>query len=322
MTMNLIQSLNNISNIELLGNNEILLFKENSVLKKFNIHEKKINWEINIPTQNLILFDENNIFPYKQYHNFYKIDRKNGEIKEIFLGDIFPISLFNDVLYCELYENNESFFCLLNIQSFKILKKWKFKGIRISKITQNVIICRNKQGLIGLSSAKGNKLWQKEFDTNITKIEVWNETAVLIELFDAHTIIALSSENGQLLWEHSGWLLHIYDNAVYMIFNPDFDTLILKKIDSGNTQNYNLSEILKENQLLDHATRMQYTVVDNLIYFSFFYKKTFAIINLETLELEWLHQIQTNASWITEPKVDSNRLYILDSDNTLHIFER
>lgn len=320
--MNLIQSLNNISGIELLGNNEIALFKQNSILKKINIKKMNLNWEINIPTQNLIFFNDNNIFPYKQYHSFYKLDRKNGEIRDVFLGDIFPISLFKDVLYCELYENNESFFCLLNIINFKIFKKWKFEDIRINKITQNIIICRNTQGLIGLNPSTGNTLWQKDFTHDIAKIEVWNEKVVVIELHDAHTIIALSSDDGQLLWEQSGWLLHVHNNAIYMIYNPDSNILIVKKTDalSGSVINYDLSEILKQNQLLGET--MQYTVEDNLIYFSFFYKKIVTIINLETLQLQWLHQIQTDAGWIKEPRVEGNRLYVLDSDQTLHIFEK
>ena len=143
-----------------------------------------------------------------------------------------------------------------------------------------------------------------------------------MELFDKHIIIALSNKDGRVLWENPGWLLHIYDNTIYMIFNPDQNTLIVKKTDavSGNVINYNLSEILKQNQLLGET--MQYTVVDDLIYFSFFYKKIVIIINLQTLQLQWLHQIQTNASWINEPRVDYNMLYILDSDNTLYIFEK
>jgi hypothetical protein len=237
------------------------------------------------------------------------------------------VYLSNDLntTFCIAKINTTKYWCKFDFKELDIIEKypinhgtngiWKIINSKLFiSLLQNKVFCHN------LSS--GDNVWQKEFDTNITKIEVWNERVVLLEPFSKHIIIALSSDNGQLLWEHSGWLFHIFDNAVYMIFNPDFDTLVLKKIDSGNTQNYDLSEILKENQLLDHATRMQYAIVDNLIYFSFFYKKTVAIINLETLELEWLHQIQTNASWITEPKVESNRLYILDSDNTLHIFEK
>ena len=165
-------------------------------------------------------------------------------------------------------------------------------------------------------------LWQKDFTNDIAKIEVWNEKVVVIELYDAHTIVALSSDDGQLLWEQSGWLLHVYDNAIYMIYNPDPNILIVKKTDavSGSVINYDLSEILKQNQLLGET--MQYTVVDNLIYFSFFYKKIVTIINLETLQLQWLHEIQTDASWIKEPGVEGNRLYVLDSNQTLHIFEK
>lgn len=282
---------------------------------------------------NLINSYNEDIYSSVLFSNFLVFQNTNGkEVKYIDLdNENFRINIlsFEENYYLFKYDILENSLLLKNTNgeicefNSKLIKKKNTIISRYSKfIDVNKYLNIEERSLLNKSLITGNTLWKKDFPSDIAKIEVWNEKAVVIELYDAHTIIALSSDDGQLLWEQSGWLLHVYENAIYMIYNPNPNTLIVKITDaiSGSVINYDLSEILKQNQLLGET--MQYTVVDNLIYFSFFYKKIVIIINLQTLELQWLHQIQTNASWINEPRVESSRLYILDSDNTLHIFEK
>ena len=51
-------------------------------------------------------------------------------------------------------------------------------------------------------------------------------------------------------------------------------------------------------------------------------EKTIIIINLITLTTQWVHLIDTKARQILKVSVEGIRLYVLDSNQTLPIFEK
>lgn len=166
-------------------------------------------------------------------------------------------------------------------------------------------------------------LWQKEFVTDITKLEVWNETVVLVELSTQfiHQIIALDATTGTTLWEKEGARMQLLTNELYFLEHTQ-TRFFIKKFDLGKNElfEYNIIENVKA-QFGNALPSFSYTIKEHLAYLSFTSEKVVMIINLNTLNTEWSHQLETEAWQIYEPRVEGVRLYVLDSDKTLHIFE-
>lgn len=65
-----------------------------------------------------------------------------------------------------------------------------------------------------------------------------------------------------------------------------------------------------------------YTVEDSYLYISFTNEKIIMMVNLAMLVTEWIYRIESSASQIGKPQIKESTLYVLDSDKTLHIFEK
>ena len=252
----------------------------------------------------------------------------NNALKIIDLIIHLPGFEYENYFYCLSNYNNDFGYIKLDIKSLDVKRFWPSSFFCLNGIS--IVIKDNflakKEGIINFSNLDtGEIIWQKDYQFKITKIEVWNYELVFLDLLTSpNTILGIQTKDGNVLWQKTGIFLHIYDDFIYFISNPNHSTFIVKKIEpiKGIEQIFDLSIILEKNNLLLDVMKMEYVVKDNLIYFSFFYKKTLLIVNLKTLKQEWIHKIETNASWINEPRIVGNRLYVLDETNTLHIFEK
>lgn len=206
----------------------------------------------------------------------------------------------------------------------KLIKKKNTLVSRYSKfITAEKYLNIEGKSLLKKSLKTGETLWQKEFVTDITKLEVWNETVVLVELSAQfmNQIIALDAATGTILWEKEGARMQLLTNELYFLEHTQ-TRFFIKKFDLGKNElfEYNIIENVKT-QFGNALPSFSYTIKEHLAYLSFTSEKVVMIINLNTLNTEWSHQLETEAWQIYEPRVEGVRLYVLDSDKTLHIFE-
>ena len=308
----------------------IYIFNKEGYLFKWNYCT--IEWKIKTESQYFLLdVDKSSIIVYSPFSKILQIDKVNGDVIKSLFEKKKPLRIFNNQILMVNLISDESHNNTFEVSYLDILNFKETKGVN-TKFFFPILIDSNycysqssKKDICAISLLNSEIIWQKEFLFVISKIEFWKQEIILFEILTSpNTILGIQTKDGNVLWQKTGIFLHIYDDFIYFISNPNHSTFIVKKIEpiKGIEQIFDLSIILEKNNLLLDVMKMEYVVKDNLIYFSFFYKKTLLIVNLKTLKQEWIHKIETNASWINEPRIVGNRLYVLDEANTLHIFEK
>ena len=91
---------------------------------------------------------------------------------------------------------------------------------------------------------------------------------------------------------------------------------------------YGLQEEFEKYNIKGKDTSTKYAVQDNLLYFYLFDQLRFGILDINTKEIIYISEpiavVERDDSFtrLRDLKVSENKVYILDSNNTLHIFER
>ena len=91
---------------------------------------------------------------------------------------------------------------------------------------------------------------------------------------------------------------------------------------------YGLQEEFEKYNIKEKDTSTKYAVQDNLLYFYLAEKLKFGILDINTKEIIYISEpiavVERDNSFtrLRDLKVSENKVYILDSNHTLHIFER
>ena len=91
---------------------------------------------------------------------------------------------------------------------------------------------------------------------------------------------------------------------------------------------YGLQEEFEKYNIKGKDTSTKYTVQDNLLYFYLSDQLRFGVLDINTKEIIYVSEpiavVERDDSFtqLKDLKVSENKVYILDSNHTLHIFER
>ena len=91
---------------------------------------------------------------------------------------------------------------------------------------------------------------------------------------------------------------------------------------------YGLQEEFEKYNIKGKDTSTKYAVQDNLLYFYLFDQLRFGVLDINTKEIIYVSEpiavVERDDSFtqLKDLKVSENKVYILDSNHTLHIFER
>jgi len=191
----------------------------------------------------------------------------------------------------------------------------------------------NNNTVIGFNCDNGNTLWR----TNIEEIGSFQENGVnykgeikkligvynnLLILSLNTKIIALSISHGNLIWENDIVRYpFLYNDKLYVLS----DYLI--EIDALNGKLIKKEEVtdLTKNKISVEPNR--FTVTDEYIYFVQTDPPLVGVLEIKSLKLLWFHSLPRSDYahqyfLVDAPVVYGNFLTVLDSNNTLHIFEK
>ena len=310
---------------------------------KFYCSEWENNYKIFDENLELVEEGEDKVFLYlsndyleTQYSNEYLEDitaiiDKNENL--IVLGNIdnFSISFFQMGIY--IYKKNKIYDDVMSIRAFSIQKKehlWEFS-------------------LASLGKWK-NPYTDEEIDFQVRRfIGIYN--GIFWVFLNAEGFIGLDIETGELKYripeyhqaigktstssydDSKGFFRSDYllDNEKGKILGLAVDVFIeidLTQEPPFVTQYGLQEEFEKYNIKKANDTAGSYVVQDNLLYFYLAEQLRFGILDINTKEIIYISEpiavVERDDSFtrLRDLKVSENKVYILDSNHTLHIFER
>ena len=301
---------------------------------KFYCSEWNNNYKIFDENLELVEEGEDKVFLYlsndyleTQYSNEYLEDitaiiDKNENL--IVLGNIdkFSISFFQMGIYIYTYKKDKIYDDVMSIRAFSIQKKehlWEFS-------------------LASLGKWKNS--WDEERFFEVYKlIGIYNN--ILWAFIEIGGFIGLDIKTGELKYRiseyHMGKESKLFFRSDYYLDNERgkifglahiFIEIDLNQAPPFVTQYGLQEEFEKYNIKKANDTAEDFVVQDNLLYFYLAEQLRFGILDINTKEIIYVSEpiavVERDDCFtqLKDLKVSENKVYILDSNHTLHIFER
>ena len=255
------------------------------------------------------------------------IDKKENLIV---LGNIDKFSTYifsNEYIYIYIYKKNKIYDDVMSIRAFSIQEKeylwefslasfgkWKnswdeerfFEVYKLIGIYNNIFWAFIELGgFIGLDIKTGELKYRiPEYHKAIGKTICKGKNFFRSDYF-------LNSEKGKIL----GMAMDVF---IEIDLTQEFPFV---------TQ-YGLQEEFEKYNIKGKDTSTKYAVKDNLLYFYLAEQRKFGILDINTKEIIYVSEpiavVERDDSFtrLRDLKVSENKVYILDSNHTLHIFER
>ena len=292
------------------------VFTNRSVNTFFNYQGKVIN-----------TFEEKDFYYYFSDSSFIYYDRVSKRLMyndlELLRGKMLSFYIFDDLLFFEK-ENKIQTINFLSGQflwefSLASLGKWKnswdeerdFEVYKLIGIYNNILWAFIEiGGFIGLDIETGElKYHIPEYDEAIGKTSTssYDDSKGFFR-----SDYLLNSEKGKIL----GLAVDVFIE-IDLIQEPPFVTQY------GLQEEFEKHNIKKAND-----TAEDYVIQDNLLYFYLAEQLRFGILDINTKEIIYVSEpiavVERDDSFtrLRDLKVSENKVYILDSNHTLHIFER
>ena len=280
------------------------------------------------------------------YGNTYLIMEKEVRfLKDIFIKKVISDSFLlvsKDKKTAILNIINNEFHYILNSRIFKFLE-WKEKLFFKNKNTIQGIEIYTGQFLweFPLSSlGKWKNSWDEERDFEVYKlIGIYNN--IFWAFIEIGGFIGLDIKTGELKYRiseyHMGKESKLFFRSDYYLDNERgkifglahiFIEIDLTQEPPFVTQYGLQEEFEKYNIKKANDTAEDYVVQDDLLYFSLFNQLRFGILDINTKEIIYVSEpiavVERDDCFtqLKDLKVSENKVYILDSNHTLHIFER
>jgi len=280
------------------------------------------------------------------YGNTYLIMEKEVRfLKDIFIKKVISDSFLlvsKDKKTAILNIINNEFHYILNSRIFKFLE-WKEKLFFKNKNTIQGIEIYTGQFLweFPLSSlGKWKNSWDEERDFEVYKlIGIYNN--IFWAFIEIGGFIGLDIKTGELKYRiseyHMGKESKLFFRSDYYLDNERGKIFGLAHIfieidlnqDPPFVTQYGLQEEFeKYNIKKANDTAEDFVVQDNLLYFYLAEQLRFGVLDINTKEIIYISEpiavVERDNSFtrLRDLKVSENKVYILDSNHTLHIFER
>lgn len=238
------------------------------------------------------------------------IDLKNGIIDDFKYSPYYPHEILN---------SNRAFTFSQKIQFYNPFSGEIFWDRDIQKLLKN-----SETEIYGKPLIIEGKLFFFLFDSS-------RET-------NENTTFCLDIETGDILWQNTdfgGWLT-TFENNIYSVKDKQIQILDPETFEVFNLDLQEQLSILDKEEYRpeDNMTWQKtfsfsystYVIENDHLYFTQQKGNTIGVINLKTEELLWHIDLEIDSGEIIplfkDLKVYNDKLYVLDSGNTLHIFEK
>lgn len=301
----------------------------------FNSNEKWINRLVN--THQMFFLDGEYIYPFTRYKSIKKISAQNGIEENSLLGDISPINVCNEKLFIEYNDGTNIHCSCLDVNSFEITPFFEIKKGRISFANTKYVILRKSNLLFCHSLTTGQELWQADVSeigqyTNINNVltlgtveELFPVGDAVVAKIDALALAAFSLHDGSVKWEYRFKMGYMYKVALFdgyfHVFADDY-----YRIEASTGR---LAEQKPYREMFSAANMKPYwytgiSVDDKYIAVSSHYDSAILLIDRATFTIAQRIDLEGCKNGIplsNAPRLHGNRLFQLDGDGTLHVFE-
>ena len=339
----------------------IKIFSQNLIIGDMNnnlfINQNLIAVDVDTQSASLIIF--NNLLFFNIEDKKFCYDFFQSKLSE--LGNIHPyfnsISISTkEVLgtHNSRIENGKFVWdtILYDLDKNIILKTLpKLANVSIAEIfnNNNIVTYKGASGFANFSLLTGNYEWEtdlshyrfrmsgQKYEASIQQvIGVWE--GQLLVWMQGNMFLSLSVETGEVLWEIRKWEYtegkgHGYhfsqgvhlDEAAGKCYL--FECTCYLEIDLATQK----TTILWQEDGISYGMRFaRPSFTKDYIYFlgGGFSSNSVGVFNRKTLQIDWLHQFEFDQSGVEyiqlnqPPQVADDKLYVLDTGGTLHIFER
>ena len=222
--------------------------------------------------------------------------------------------------------------------NYELLQRYTFN--RHLRYIDSLYVEIELQVISAINLISGNYNWQSPLNRNgdiFRLLGVRNDELLVLwkRGYDTYGVIAFNIQNGQILWNIDNNPLL---NGLTTEFTNNQHSLFSTKGEGGGSYfielDLNLKQVSRYGDLPGfRQNNLQITwswVKEDKVYFTALHQSRFAntvgVFDYQTLELLWWETLPLSANDFIgggeSLQVDENKLYVLDSGGTLHIFER
>ncbi|MDO6853966.1 PQQ-binding-like beta-propeller repeat protein [Cellulophaga lytica] len=320
------------------------MFKKNDELNMLSIETNKYLWEQKINTQHLLFDYDKYIYPYSNYKILEKRSKKTGKILGELKGNLYPIVKQDFFVWVEREFQNEYFLSQINLEDFTIINFCKIGNKRITSILNNNFVCRTENILTSHNIENAEELWKLDvsklgeyLDLKGTEHEelrvgtvheLYTYNAILVALLRNDTIIGIDSATGDVLWQKPLFLfisrpVQLNDKLYHIITGVDVKNMLqVYDLATGKLEREVeiIHPVLKENTFFTKRF-----INDTYIALTATKTGEILVINHKTAIIEdyaKLPNLKEKIPIDNIPQVHQNKVYQLDGEGTLYIFEK
>jgi len=311
---------------------DLYCFTAGNVLIK---RDKQFNskWFVFLDSQwNINEYNNDCIYSFKQYKSFSIINKETGAvfIEEVNFKPLIVLNnkLWGTYLIKKMAQNIFEFGEYPLQKHIKIENDDSYAPI---KFTGSFLISQNGYYLINCSNLC-EILWQLSFqdvlnnkNANLQSEIICCNDKIFFFLSGSNNTIesfVVDIKTGKVLFQTKkvvGWL-KLYDYKIYAV-QPK--AVLIMDANTYETETIELIDTLTPKDITLEWNK--YIIDGDLLYFTDAFKPLVGVINLKTRKILWHTLIEIdnkNLQKVMEIKYDNDRLYVLTSDNTLHVFEK
>lgn len=209
-------------------------------------------------------------------------------------------------------------------QNFNVL--WKLSGeMSFRDVHETHLLLSDRRGTkIGYLNFEDCKVkWQQELSQRITGESIETKDLIIIPL--SERLVAVKRDSGEKLWDVEFPFSHYnYDKTngkLYGLGGSKFEVIDCATGNREIEKDLNLNANISSHLTYYCEERLYFTtLIDNNT-------PVFGAVNLQTGELVFIQEVEITGEksfrkGLDKPIVVGNRLYVKDSMNTLHIFEK
>ncbi|MFN8353088.1 MAG: hypothetical protein U0Y10_01465 [Spirosomataceae bacterium] len=236
---------------------------------------------------------------------------------------------------------NDRFLGLFDLEKFTLLWSIAENIGLVNYQYMDMIFCNHLQDnyKILAFNSEGVKVWQNQINRNGKILSFLgiheNVLVVCLQFGNAYGLMGLDIHTGQILWNRDDWGLlqghHItmQNGKIFSLKGGTFSDSYYLEADISTVSLIRYGEV--PNLKKQGFSVFNYTLHGNHIYFTAnklgtTEAKSIGILDYQSLELLWYQEVELqNGAFFglsNKPVIDGNKLYILDTVGTLHIFER
>lgn len=303
------------------------IYKSNDKLFKFNGKDSTLilnNVYDYYIKGNFIFYQENNL------ESLYRLNIQNGEVEQ--LQGLFSLKggfgTSQESIYILGKYKNEKVYFKISLNEYIIESIIPYSMGLPEIFNENFCIVEYRDSIKSLGSLFENELWHYTLPEGF---KIFGSVQAIDDLLffritdrnlDNSKNVGLDIKTGEILWEienttyfqidHKNKLLRGYQGAYYQVIDPFEGKLLINK---------DLKELWDKGIDPDAVSN---TIIDDKLWFVSGRGENakFGAINLETSEIDFIQDFPLeNDGQLDKPVYHKGKLYLLDSNNVLHILE-